>query len=218
MGFSRQECWNGFSFPPPGDLPNPGMEPLSLRAPALAGRFFTASATWEALGESCILPILQLWRLSILGACPKMGLDMRGPLGCCLPGGLSAQQCSSICDLWLLLLLHNNFYFIRKATCSHRDFRDCSKTSRQIQQTLGMPVAGFSLPPGHCDAHRSCLGLLGIRKPRTMWHLCGHLWHPCHSSGHSPEHSLTLCHFSRSSQALYKDNSFLQKFHFVMKA
>ena len=153
MGFSRQECWNGFSFPPPGDLPNPGMEPLSLRAPALAGRFFTASATWEALGESCILPILQLWRLSILGACPKMGLDMRGPLGCCLPGGLSAQQCSSICDLWLLLLLHNNFYFIRKATCSHRDFRDCSKMSRQIQQTLGVPVAGFSLPPGHCDAH-----------------------------------------------------------------
>ena len=92
MGFSRQECWNGLSFPPPGDLPNPGMEPLSLRAPALAGRFFTASATWEALGESCILPILQLWRLSILGACPKMGLDMRGPLDCCLPGGLSASS------------------------------------------------------------------------------------------------------------------------------
>ena len=34
--------------PPPGDLPNPGIEPTSLRSSALAGRFFTTSATWEA--------------------------------------------------------------------------------------------------------------------------------------------------------------------------
>ena len=33
--------------PPPGDLPNPGIEPMSLMAPALAGRFFTTSASWE---------------------------------------------------------------------------------------------------------------------------------------------------------------------------
>ena len=33
---------------PPGDLPDPGMEPASLRPPALAGGFFTTSATWEA--------------------------------------------------------------------------------------------------------------------------------------------------------------------------
>ena len=26
MGFSRQEYWSGLPFPPPGDLPNPGME------------------------------------------------------------------------------------------------------------------------------------------------------------------------------------------------
>ena len=114
MGFSRQEYWSGLPFPPPGDLPDPGMEPLSLRAPAVAGGFFTTTATWEALGESCILPILQLWWLSILGACPKMALDMRGPLDCCLPGGLSAQQCPLICDLWLLLLLHNNFILFGK--------------------------------------------------------------------------------------------------------
>ena len=31
------------------DLPDPGTEPASLTAPALAGRFFTSSATWEAL-------------------------------------------------------------------------------------------------------------------------------------------------------------------------
>ena len=39
MGFSRQEYWSGLSFPSPGDLPDPGIEPKS---PALAGGFFTA--------------------------------------------------------------------------------------------------------------------------------------------------------------------------------
>ena len=47
MGFSRQEYWSGLPCPPPGgNLPNPGMEPASLSSSALAGRFFTTSATW----------------------------------------------------------------------------------------------------------------------------------------------------------------------------
>ena len=37
MEFSRQEHWNGLPFPPPGDLPHPGLEPGSLVPPALAG-------------------------------------------------------------------------------------------------------------------------------------------------------------------------------------
>ena len=36
MGFSSK-----LSFPSPGDLPNPGIKPTSLKSPALAGRFFT---------------------------------------------------------------------------------------------------------------------------------------------------------------------------------
>ena len=48
MGFSRQEYWSGLSCPPPRDLPDPGIKPASLMSPALAGRFFTTSATWEA--------------------------------------------------------------------------------------------------------------------------------------------------------------------------
>ena len=39
MGFSRQEYWRGLPRPPPGDLPDPGIEPTF---PALAGGFFTA--------------------------------------------------------------------------------------------------------------------------------------------------------------------------------
>ena len=48
MGFSRQEHWSGLPCPPTGDLPDPKIELDSLRSPALAARFFTASATWEA--------------------------------------------------------------------------------------------------------------------------------------------------------------------------
>ena len=49
MGFSRQEYWTGFPYPPLGDLPNPGIELKSPVSPALAGGFFTTSATWETL-------------------------------------------------------------------------------------------------------------------------------------------------------------------------
>ena len=47
MGFSRQEYWSGLPFPPPEDLPDPGIEPVSLASPALAGRFLTTRATRE---------------------------------------------------------------------------------------------------------------------------------------------------------------------------
>ena len=48
MGFSRQENWSGSPSPPPGDLPNSGIKPASFMSPALAGGYFTTSATWEA--------------------------------------------------------------------------------------------------------------------------------------------------------------------------
>ena len=47
MGFARQEYWSGLPCPTPGDLPNPGIELASLMSPALAGRFFPTSDTWE---------------------------------------------------------------------------------------------------------------------------------------------------------------------------
>ena len=44
MEFSRQEYWSGLSFPTPGDLPYPRIEPESLASPTLAGGFFTNCA------------------------------------------------------------------------------------------------------------------------------------------------------------------------------
>ena len=47
VGFSRQEYCSGFPCLPPGNLPDPGIKPASLRTSALAGGFFITSATWE---------------------------------------------------------------------------------------------------------------------------------------------------------------------------
>ena len=46
VGFPRQECWSRLPFPSPGDLPDPGIEPVS---PALAGRFFTTEPPGKPL-------------------------------------------------------------------------------------------------------------------------------------------------------------------------
>ena len=46
MVFPRPEYWSGLPFPPPGDLPNLGVEPVS---PALAGEFFTTEPPGKPL-------------------------------------------------------------------------------------------------------------------------------------------------------------------------
>ena len=51
MGFSKQEYWSGLPCPPPGDLPNPGVEPAPLMFPALGDGFFITSTTWKDLND-----------------------------------------------------------------------------------------------------------------------------------------------------------------------
>ena len=48
LGVPRQECWSGLPFPPPGYLPNPGIEPESS---ALAGGFFTTQPLGKPMGH-----------------------------------------------------------------------------------------------------------------------------------------------------------------------
>ena len=52
MGFSKQEYWCGLLCSPPGNFPHWGIEPMSLKSPALAGKFFTSSATQYAFSLS----------------------------------------------------------------------------------------------------------------------------------------------------------------------
>ena len=66
MVFSSQEYWSGLPFHPPGDLPNPETELMSLMSPALAGGFFTTSATWEARSRTKLLILFtNIYLLSI---------------------------------------------------------------------------------------------------------------------------------------------------------
>ena len=71
MQFSRQEYWSGLLCFLPGDLPYPRTEPTSLMSPALAGGFFTTSATWE------------VWYIYIYAAAT---------------GAKSLQSCPTLCD------------------------------------------------------------------------------------------------------------------------
>ena len=73
MGFPRQEYWSRLPFPTPEDLPKPKIEPTSLASPALAGRFFITSATWEAHAICCC---------SVAQLCPTLC----DPLDCSSPG------------------------------------------------------------------------------------------------------------------------------------
>ena len=47
--FPWQEYWSGLPCPPPQDILNPGIKPISLSSPALAGRFFTTEPPWKPL-------------------------------------------------------------------------------------------------------------------------------------------------------------------------
>ena len=64
MRFSGQEHWSGFPCPPPGYLPDPGIEPVPVVSLALADEFFTTSATWEAL-QHCVVWVFTMPRNDI---------------------------------------------------------------------------------------------------------------------------------------------------------
>ena len=73
MGFLRQEYWSGLPFAPPGDLPDV--------SPALAGRFFRTSSTWETLSLQVYVCVL------VTQSCPTLC----DPTNCSLPGSLSVE-------------------------------------------------------------------------------------------------------------------------------
>ena len=60
MGVSRQECWSEFPRPPPGDLPDPGMEPASLMSPASAGGFLSTVPPGKSTSTTALCQITPL--------------------------------------------------------------------------------------------------------------------------------------------------------------
>ena len=95
MGFSRQEYWSGLPWPPLGDLPDPGIETMSLTSPILAGGPFF-SATWEAQFGRVrrqSLTYLQYLKAVVLPVCSQ---DQHHP-------GMNSVQFSSVTQSLLTL-------------------------------------------------------------------------------------------------------------------
>ena len=85
MRFPRQQYWSGLSFPPPGDLPDSGVKPMSLESSALGGGFFTTEPSgkqkaqhWQDKAEN---DVLELWKSRFHAplASPYMGRCQRDP-------------------------------------------------------------------------------------------------------------------------------------------
>ena len=80
MGFSWQVYWSGLPFPPPEDLPYPGIKSISLKSPALAGEFFTIVPTRMPINQhgQCLIGFPH-WSL-IEEQHKKMGFQMEPAL------------------------------------------------------------------------------------------------------------------------------------------
>ena len=83
-GFSGKECWIGLTYPPPGDVTDPGIKPTSLTSPALSGGFFTTNVTWKALPAAAAAKSLQ----SCLTLCDPID---GSPPASAVPGILQAR-------------------------------------------------------------------------------------------------------------------------------
>ena len=110
MGFPRQEYWNGLQCPSPGNLPNPGTEPVSLASPALEGEFsttespgkgvhaqelsdfFSCTGTWAFCKQrdTSLLPFPHCWHGCVLSRFSCVWLC--DPMDCSPPG-------SSVCGI-----------------------------------------------------------------------------------------------------------------------
>ena len=72
MGFSSQEYWSELPFPPPGDLPNPGIQPESPMFLALAGGFFTTEPPGKPLSMHTCMKNAQVLNDTDLKGCTTL--------------------------------------------------------------------------------------------------------------------------------------------------
>ena len=74
MGFSRQEYWSGLPCPPPGDLPDPGIEFMSLASPALQADSLPTEPPGKPLytnrASHLTLTTVQVSRITVAVGCP----------------------------------------------------------------------------------------------------------------------------------------------------
>ena len=100
MGSSRQECWSVLPFPFPGDLPNPGIKPMSHVSPTLAGGFFSTEPPGKPMSR--IRDPIQLQFSSVQFSSV---LSLSHVLLFATPWNAACQSCLSITNSWGLLKL-----------------------------------------------------------------------------------------------------------------
>ena len=138
MGFSRQKYWDGLPCPPSGDLPDPGIEPVSLRCPAPAGGFFTTSTTWEipisvSVQFSCSVVSDSLW--------PHALQHSRPPCPSATPGAY-LNSCPS--SRWCHLILCHPIVLPPSVFPSMRIFFKWVSSSHQVAKESGLQLQNQS--------------------------------------------------------------------------
>ena len=91
MGFSRQEYWSGLLCPPPGDLPDPGIKPVSPASPALAGDSLPSAPPGKPQKISQLLLLSHFSRVRLC-ATPQMAAQ-QVPCPCDFPGKITGVGC-----------------------------------------------------------------------------------------------------------------------------
>ena len=116
MDFSRQEYRSGLSFPSPGYLPNPGIEPVTPASPALSGRFFTTAPPGKPNSMFIPwLPILDFPSIENIFPCPSLltciAVASMARLRTCSAICLFPSYCLSYSGLFLQLV-HNEYTLV----------------------------------------------------------------------------------------------------------
>ena len=173
-GFSSQEHWSGLPCPSPGDRPNPGIEPASLKSRALASGFFTTGTAWEARPKKKPLFLL----IIILTAYSHAGIPQ-----CMCPGSDRPLHC--LCTWAAAGQLpepgHPSCSCLKSSVTSmHPPLSQCSLLCGTVPSSCLSPSSPETLPLSHSPEgafpHPAARATRPVRPSRLARHLreCHH--------------------------------------------
>ena len=130
MGFSRQEYWSGLPFPPPGDLPDPGIEPGS---PALWADALTSEPPGKPHNlDNIFLLLLLLSRFSHVRLCVT---HRRQPTGLPCPWDSPGKNTGVGCHFLLQCMKVKSEREVVQSCPTLRDPMDCSLPGSSVHGT-----------------------------------------------------------------------------------
>ena len=144
MGFSRQEDWNRLPFPPPEDLPDPGIKVSSLTSSALSGRFFITEPSEKFLRKSVQVIKSRRW-LTFPASHPGIliyGSFWQGSFNVLHRYKILRLVWTIVVILFFLLYLFPHYnYYIETLHYTHLDIKPNEYTSEVgIKSILSIPV------------------------------------------------------------------------------